>query len=215
MPKKRTKIPSDVEARLMANNRHTCCLCHEHKDVVIHHIDEDSSNNNPENLCVLCTGCHSDVHSNQGLGRKFTLGELRIYKKEWEERCKVENTKKNIIYNIYVFTELNPDSINMDLARRTIINVSSGATIAEVNENINASADIIAESTGNPSTADKFKFFVLNQCDNFLIPGKCDKWIIDRFELKEFKGEIDYLTTPDYEKADLICSKCSNFKPKK
>ena len=54
----------------------------------------------------------------------------------------------------------------------------------------------------------------INQCKNFLITGQCDEWIIEKFQLKEFKGEkIDYLTTADYEKADEICSKCQNFEP--
>ena len=56
----------------------------------------------------------------------------------------------------------------------------------------------------------------IEKCNNFLIPSKCDKWIIDKFIAKEpIEGRIDYLTTSDYERADQICSKCSNFNPKK
>ena len=160
MPKKRTKIPSDVETRLMANNRHTCCLCHGHKDVVIHHIDEDSSNNNPENLCVLCTGCHSDVHSNHGFGRKFTPDEVRIYKNGWEKMCKLEDNKKFVVNNIFIFHKENPGLIDWDLLRKTITQVSSGVSKAEVIDNVTVTADILAESTGDRSLANKFESFV-------------------------------------------------------
>ncbi|HUV59429.1 MAG TPA: hypothetical protein VMW09_04880 [Desulfatiglandales bacterium] len=58
-------------------------------------------------------------------------------------------------------------------------------------------------------------FHLRGDCDNFLIPDKCNKWIIDKFEKKEFLGKIDYPTPSDYEKADQICSQCFNFKPSK
>ena len=36
------------------------CICDE--DLLIHHIDRDRSNNNIENLEVLCTSCHAIEH---------------------------------------------------------------------------------------------------------------------------------------------------------
>lgn len=52
---------------------------------------------------------------------------------------------------------------------------------------------------------------IFGNCDNFLIPGKCNKWIIDKFETKEFLGKIDYPTDANYKTADQICTKCPNF----
>ena len=53
-------------------------------------------------------------------------------------------------------------------------------------------------------------------CVNFTLPDKCNEWIMDKFEQKDFKGEENYsLTTPNFKKAQQICSKCPNFKPSK
>lgn len=75
----------------MVANRHCCCICNvTHKDVQIHHIDNDNSNNAPENLAVLCLDCHSKVTSDGGLGRSYSPGEVASYKTLWEERMRYE-----------------------------------------------------------------------------------------------------------------------------
>ena len=156
MPQKRNKIPSDIENRLLTNNRHTCCICKERHDVIIHHIDGNRSNNGPQNLAVLCVGCHSLVHSNQGLGRQYTAQEVKIYKNEWEDRCKVGDHKKVVINKIYVFAEGKPFLSSPDFLRNIISNVSSGATRTEVSETLSASANIVAETTDDQVLADEF-----------------------------------------------------------
>lgn len=40
----------------------SCFLCKSAKDVRIHHIDEDRTNNNPTNLVPLCRTCHDEQH---------------------------------------------------------------------------------------------------------------------------------------------------------
>lgn len=71
----------------MFGNRRTCCVCRQvSPSVVIHHIDGNRDNNVAENLAVLCPNCHSNVHSDAGLGRRFTQGELLRYKGDWEAR---------------------------------------------------------------------------------------------------------------------------------
>lgn len=83
--KTRGKIPQKVVDELMFRNRHRCCVCREpEKHVQIHHIDGDSSNNAMGNLAVLCLGCHSRATSDEGLGRRYSPGEVRKYKREWE-----------------------------------------------------------------------------------------------------------------------------------
>jgi hypothetical protein len=83
--KRRRPIDQKTVDELMFRNRHTCCICHDSsKHVQIHHIDEDRSNDAFDNLAVLCLDCHSRVSADQGLGRRFTTGEIRKYKREWE-----------------------------------------------------------------------------------------------------------------------------------
>ena len=39
-----------------------CEECSSYFDLLVHHIDEDRSNNTYDNLIVLCTSCHAIVH---------------------------------------------------------------------------------------------------------------------------------------------------------
>lgn len=39
-----------------------CVLCGNKKSIIVHHIDEDRSNNVVENLVTLCRRCHPKVH---------------------------------------------------------------------------------------------------------------------------------------------------------
>lgn len=85
----RIKIPKTREAEVLFLGRHTCCICHEkNKDVQIHHIDGNNSNNDVNNLAVLCLDCHSKVTGTRGLGKSYSPLELRRYKHEWERIVK-------------------------------------------------------------------------------------------------------------------------------
>ncbi len=81
----RPRIPQKIADSLMFANDHTCCVCRaKGKQVQIHHIDGDDSNNDISNLAVLCLECHSRVTGNEGLGRRYTSGEIKGYKRTWE-----------------------------------------------------------------------------------------------------------------------------------
>lgn len=49
----------------------------------IHHIDENPSNNNVENLAVLCLQCHDDTQIKGGVGRKLNAELVIKYRSEW------------------------------------------------------------------------------------------------------------------------------------
>ncbi len=82
----RDKISQRNAEFLLFRADHTCSICRQMgKDVQIHHIDGNNSNNTITNLIVLCLDCHSRVTGNAGLGRRFTKGELTRYKRSWEQ----------------------------------------------------------------------------------------------------------------------------------
>lgn len=58
------------------------------RDVQIHHIDGDDTNNTVENLVVVCLDCHSRVTGPRGLGRSFSPEEVKKYKVNWESMVK-------------------------------------------------------------------------------------------------------------------------------
>lgn len=84
----RQSVPDNIAVKVLAANRHTCCICREGgKHVQLHHIDGNPSNNVPQNLAVVCLDHHSRVTGDEGLGRRFTPQEVREYKLEWERIC--------------------------------------------------------------------------------------------------------------------------------
>ncbi len=83
---KRPKIPKEIEDELLVNCVHTCTICRRAKGTV-HHIDENPSNNEKDNLTVLCPNCQSDVHSNPKLIKRITQSQVKIYRDEWIKIC--------------------------------------------------------------------------------------------------------------------------------
>jgi HNH endonuclease len=85
---RRPDVPDKIATALLIANDHTCCICSEPRRAVqIHHIDGDSSNNNPSNLAVLCLDCHSRVTGHSGFGRRYSAEEVRGFKQRWEALC--------------------------------------------------------------------------------------------------------------------------------
>jgi hypothetical protein len=93
----RKKLPKALERKLLVANKHCCCICQHdgiYKEVLIHHIDGDNSNNRTGNLAVLCLQHASMADAGLkkgklGSGRKLTPAEVRDYKRHWERKVGV------------------------------------------------------------------------------------------------------------------------------
>ncbi len=85
MPKKRVPIPQRDVDELLVSCKHLCCLC-ERPFVKIHHIDEDPSNNDPDNIIPLCGYCHDLVVAKVNGARKYTERQLKIYREKHIEK---------------------------------------------------------------------------------------------------------------------------------
>jgi 5-methylcytosine-specific restriction endonuclease McrA len=82
--KARTAIPPEVVAAVLHASDHTCCICAEPgKQIQIHHIDEDASNNDPSNLVVLCVEDHNRAHLSGGFGRHLNASRITHHRDEW------------------------------------------------------------------------------------------------------------------------------------
>jgi len=98
MPKDRTPIPQEVSVDVLFLHDHTCCVCREHGlSVQIHHIDDDPSNNAPENLAVLCLQDHDRTQVAGGFGRRLQPAEVRRYRDDWLERVKIRREQADKI----------------------------------------------------------------------------------------------------------------------
>ncbi len=103
MPKKKEKryIPNENEIEILFRNDHSCCMCQEGKKEIkriqIHHINENRSDYNLDNLAVLCDICHNRLKDKLWMGRKFYEEEVKRYKKLWEET--VAERIKNLAFS--------------------------------------------------------------------------------------------------------------------
>ena len=87
MAKNRISVPDDTAADVLVASNHTCCKCNQPgKACQIHHIDEDPSNNDLDNLAVLCLECHNDTQIRGGFGRKLDAASVRKYRDSWNAR---------------------------------------------------------------------------------------------------------------------------------
>jgi hypothetical protein len=85
--KDRIPVPADVATVLMFRSDRTCCVCHERGEPIqIHHIDEDPSNNNPDNLAVLFFHCHDETQIRGGFGRKLDAAQVTYFRDDWHRR---------------------------------------------------------------------------------------------------------------------------------
>ncbi|WP_420645773.1 HNH endonuclease [Candidatus Leptofilum sp.] len=63
MKKSRTTIPPKIREQVLKEFNYRCAICGADK-LHLHHIDENPSNNDPENLIPLCPNCHlGDQHN--------------------------------------------------------------------------------------------------------------------------------------------------------
>jgi hypothetical protein len=92
--KSRVEIPGESAAQIEFESDRTCCVCWtENKPYQIHHIDDDPSNNAPENLAVLCFDCHYKTQLHGGFARKLDAFQVRKYREEWIRRVAAKRDK--------------------------------------------------------------------------------------------------------------------------
>ena len=56
------EFTEDLKQQIRKRDSWTCQLCSKERSGLVHHIDWDKMNNNPDNLIVLCKGCHAKHH---------------------------------------------------------------------------------------------------------------------------------------------------------
>ena len=84
MAKNRISIPIETAAKVLFLSDRTCCVCREEgKKVQIHHIDENSANNEIDNLSVLCFECHTETMIRGGFHRKLDADQIILYRNDW------------------------------------------------------------------------------------------------------------------------------------
>lgn len=84
----RRKIPEDVVTEVLTRSRRRCCLCYglkrdsEIKQGQIAHLDQDNTNNRPDNLAFLCLVHHDQYDGRTSQSKGFTADEAKAYRDE-------------------------------------------------------------------------------------------------------------------------------------
>lgn len=98
--KKRLSISTKQRNRLLEKNANVCCVCKKRGiGVNLHHLDEDPSNNNDDNIAVLCVkehDCHHRPKAYPSLKHlDLSTEELRDKKISWENFVREATSKKS------------------------------------------------------------------------------------------------------------------------
>lgn len=87
--KPRTAVPDEARAAVLLQSARTCCVCEEPgRDVQIHHINDDSSDNSEGNLAVLCLLCHNKTQLSGGFGRHLSPADVTAHRDAWIRRVR-------------------------------------------------------------------------------------------------------------------------------
>ena len=90
-PKCSRKTQEELIEKRMGNKRYMlkgklptrCFFCGGEKDLEVHHVDADSSNNQLKNLLVICIRCHRKLHSR--IYNKIYSPEIRKTIRLWQK----------------------------------------------------------------------------------------------------------------------------------
>jgi hypothetical protein len=88
--KTRVAIPEELKNEILGRTNNRCCVC-QTPFVQFHHIDEDPSNNDFDNIAPVCPNCHGQAHTHAALTVNLTPSRLKAIRDRWYTYC--ENRK--------------------------------------------------------------------------------------------------------------------------
>ena len=94
MAKSRPPIPPEIVDKIMVQCKHKCCWCEENEATKIHHLDNNPSNNDEDNLFPCCSLCQEKIHTSTPFTRKITENELK-------QRRDIFYNKSHLDVNVY------------------------------------------------------------------------------------------------------------------
>ena len=95
MGKRRAQIPESVADQIMFDSDLLCCVCQQ-QGHHIHHINGYPSNNDPDNLILLCFEHHNQSSVTNNIARKLSQGALRRYREHWYKRVEEKRNDEKI-----------------------------------------------------------------------------------------------------------------------
>ena len=95
----RVSIPEEHRAKLLLWCARHCCFCGKQctTNIVIHHINGDPSNNDPDNLIPLCFDCHGELelyNAEHPVGTKYKYLEIKKRREQVYELYTLQYLRK-------------------------------------------------------------------------------------------------------------------------
>ena len=85
--KKRVRVDNDIRAQLAYMSNHICCVCcMPNKQLQIHHLNNDPSCNDIDNLCLLCLECHNKTLVSGGFANRLSCTDIKFFRDRLYER---------------------------------------------------------------------------------------------------------------------------------
>ena len=98
MAKKRTKTPKEIENQVLSLSNNRCCIC-QTPFIQFHHIDENPSNHNIDNIAPLCPNCHTQAHSKARMTVNLSPERIISLRDKWYDYCQNRKEGSNISRN--------------------------------------------------------------------------------------------------------------------
>lgn len=106
---KRVSVSKSIEAKLLIKSGRRCALCvylkndFKIKNLQIAHIDNNPSNNDLDNLILLCLDHHAEIHQKNPISKGFSHEEIKHYRNLLyrEKNVIIEKSSSNVqtLYN--------------------------------------------------------------------------------------------------------------------
>jgi hypothetical protein len=181
--KKRENIPGHFEAEVIYSSDFTCCVCQiKGKHTQIHHIDGEPSNNDLENLALLCLECHNDTQIKGGFGRKLTSNIVITYRHAWYKI--VEDIRRQVKENKIKQLSEGKISVSNSLEQERIEVNNQEIETVESNDEQNELIRSICRDLGIKRTMLDFQevFSIVNKSEDKTLNDakiKINKWAYD------------------------------------
>jgi hypothetical protein len=112
--KKRITVPQKVRDQVLREFNHLCALCGA-SNPQVHHIDENPSNNDPENLLPLFPNCHlTDQHNPTA---RIDTNKLRLFRKH-KDPAILSHQFEPLFQRLQFLDSIDTDSDVQQLQRR-------------------------------------------------------------------------------------------------
>lgn len=83
------------------------CDCNEEEVLIIHHIDKDRYNNEPNNLMVVCSNCHLKIHHRKFKSKNHIIDlKSEIFNDKRLQELKYQLRERDKKVNQYILDKL-------------------------------------------------------------------------------------------------------------